>query len=115
MKTNTRRVYELASVPDTTNVLVDRLWPRGVSKEKLGDVKWLKDAAPSHGLRKWFHQSKEKRWEEFNRRFLAELRSRRASLKEQLKPFGRKVTLLTGVKDVERSHIPALEGFLKRF
>ena len=67
-----KRVYEPRSPGDGQRVLVDRVWPRGISKAKLGDAIWLKDVAPSTELRKWFNHRPE-RWEQFRTRYAAEL------------------------------------------
>ncbi|HLW79668.1 MAG TPA: DUF488 family protein, partial [Terriglobia bacterium] len=67
-----KRVYEPASPDDGVRYLIDRLWPRGMKKESLGLDGWLKDAAPSDGLRRWFSHDPAK-WTEFQRRYSAEL------------------------------------------
>ncbi len=68
-----KRVYSPVDVADGARVLVDRLWPRGISKQKAQLTAWMKDAAPSHELRSWFDHDPAK-WEEFKRRYFAELR-----------------------------------------
>ena len=70
----TKRVYENPEPSDGARFLVDRLWPRGIKKEKLEIESWLKDVAPSPVLRKWFSHDPAK-WMEFNRRYRAELES----------------------------------------
>src|SRR3546814_6997439 len=72
MQLHAKRVYLAAEPEDGTRILVDRLWPRGLSKEKLGDVAWVKDVAPSDGLRKWFGHDPAK-WDGFRKRYFAEL------------------------------------------
>lgn len=67
-----KRVYEAPAASDGTRILVDRLWPRGLSKEKARVDLWLKTVAPSTELRKWFGHDPE-RWDEFRRRYQAEL------------------------------------------
>lgn len=67
-----KRIYESADPDDGRRVLVERLWPRGVSKERARLDLWLKQVAPSPELRKWYHHEPE-RWPEFQRRYLAEL------------------------------------------
>jgi uncharacterized protein YeaO (DUF488 family) len=74
-----KRVYEPAEKSDGQRVLVDRLWPRGLSREKTALALWLKDIAPSDDLRKWFDHKAE-RWEEFQRRYAAELAGKEAAL-----------------------------------
>ena len=73
MSVRTKRVYEPAGEGDGVRVLVDRLWPRGLSKEAARIDLWLKDVAPSHQLRRWFGHDASK-WDEFRRRYAAELR-----------------------------------------
>lgn len=68
-----KRVYEVASVDDGTRVLVDRLWPRGVSKDRAALASWCREVAPSDGLRKWFAHEPA-RWEEFRERYKIELK-----------------------------------------
>lgn len=67
-----KRAYSPAAADDGLRVLVERLWPRGVSKDKAAIDLWLKDLAPSTELRKWFHQDPQ-RWDEFRKRYRAEL------------------------------------------
>jgi len=69
-----KRVYENAEANDGTRFLVERLWPRGMKKEELKMEAWLKDVAPSDGLRKWFAHDPLK-WKEFQKRYRAELES----------------------------------------
>jgi len=69
----TKRVYESAEGADGCRILVDRVWPRGISKQTLQADLWLRDAAPSTELRKWFGHDPDK-WDEFRRRYFAELR-----------------------------------------
>ena len=113
MKTRVRRVYEKASKSDGTRVLVDRLWPRGISKAGARISLWMKDASPSNDLRKWFHEDPEKRWGVFQSKYRAELRAHAAALKAEFRKLPKPVTLVTGVKDIERSHIPVLREFLE--
>jgi uncharacterized protein YeaO (DUF488 family) len=68
-----KRVYELASVDDGTRVLVDRLWPRGVSKDRAALASWCREVAPSDDLRKWFAHEPA-RWEKFRERYKNELK-----------------------------------------
>src|SRR6516165_3730777 len=74
-----KRVYELPAPDDGVRILIDRLWPRGLSKEKAAVDHWMKDVAPSAKLRKWFGHDPD-RWPEFRRRYLAELRQSGALL-----------------------------------
>lgn len=102
-----KRVYETAAKDDGYRVLVDRLWPRGLTKAKAHVDLWLKEVAPSTELRKWFGHEPEK-WAEFQKRYRAELnREALASLKK-LEKDHKKVTLLYGAKSEERNQAVAL-------
>lgn len=94
-----KRAYEAASSDDGTRVLVDRLWPRGVSKDDAALDQWMKDIAPSTDLRKWFDHDPA-RWEEFCHRYGAELHKNGDLLKE-LRSIARKqrVTLVYSAHD----------------
>jgi uncharacterized protein YeaO (DUF488 family) len=78
---NLKRVYEELAPDDGVRILVDRLWPRGLSKKKAGLDHWLKEIAPSTELRKWFAHDPH-RWTEFRRRYTAELQDHTAALDE---------------------------------
>jgi uncharacterized protein YeaO (DUF488 family) len=109
-----KRAYDPASPDDGCRVLVERLWPRGVSKERAALDAWLKDLAPSAGLRKWYGHAPE-RWEEFRRRYWDELRSNREAVSE-LRERERegKVTLIYAAHDEQHSGALALKQFLAR-
>lgn len=94
-----KRAYEAASPDDGRRVLVDRLWPRGVNKEKAAVDLWLKEVAPSTALRQWFGHDP-KRWDEFRRRYRAELAPNDEAV-EQLRDVIRKgrTTLVYGARD----------------
>jgi uncharacterized protein YeaO (DUF488 family) len=104
----TKRVYELASADDGYRVLVDRVWPRGVSKEDAAVDEWARELAPSTELRKWFAHKPE-RFEQFRRRYRDELSAREDEI-ESLRTRGRKetVTLLFGARDVEHNNAVVL-------
>ncbi len=109
-----KRVYEPASRADGKRVLVDRLWPRGLSKERAAIDVWMRDLAPSNELRKWFgHQAD--RWAEFQRRYEKELQEH-AGLVAQLAGWARagRVTLVFGAKDEERNQAVALLRVLNK-
>ncbi len=94
-----KRVYEPAAAEDGVRVLIDRLWPRGLSKEKAAVDHWMKDIAPSAELRKWFGHDPE-RWAEFRRRYMEELRQHTALLDQLREMAGRQtVTLVFGAHD----------------
>lgn len=108
-----KRIYEPASNEDGFRVLVDRLWPRGMSKESAKLDLWLPDLGPSTALRQWFNHDPT-RWEEFLRRYHAELKEKTAllaTIKEQAKT--RPVTLLYSAKDEQHNQAVVLRGFLE--
>jgi uncharacterized protein YeaO (DUF488 family) len=79
MEINLKRVYENPTKEDGIRVLVDRLWPRGLTKQKAKIDLWLKDIAPSTGLRKWFGHDPEK-WKEFRKRYRKELKKNKEQI-----------------------------------
>jgi uncharacterized protein YeaO (DUF488 family) len=109
-----KRVYEQVSARDGQRVLVDRVWPRGLRKEALRLDAWRKDLAPSPGLRAWFGHDPT-RWEEFRRRYFAELDARPEALAE-LRAMARRgrLTLLYGARDTEHNNAVALRDYLER-
>jgi uncharacterized protein YeaO (DUF488 family) len=112
-----KRVYDDPSPQDGFRVLVDRLWPRGISKERAGVDEWAKDIAPSGELRKWFHTDRDRRYDEFATRYAAELDA--SELQDRLEALRERaaeqtVTLLTAAKDAEHSHVPVLMQSLER-
>ncbi|THA32582.1 DUF488 family protein [Streptomyces sp. A1277] len=113
-----RRVYDPAEDGDGTRVLVDRLWPRGVSKERAAIDRWLKDLTPSDELRSWYHEDRsETRYDSFVDRYRAELADPvHAAAVDELVGLVREggpVTLVTAVKDVPHSHVPVLAEHLE--
>ena len=108
-----KRIYEPAAAADGYRILVDRLWPRGIKKENAGIDIWLKEVAPSTGLRTWFHGGKGS-FAEFKKRYLAELKQHPAldELKTLVKE-NKKVTLLYAAKDEKENHALILAGLLK--
>jgi uncharacterized protein YeaO (DUF488 family) len=109
-----KRVYEKPEKSDGIRILVDRLWPRGLTKEKAGIDLWLKDIAPSTELRKWFGHDPEK-WKEFRKRYSAELKKNEEQLsllKDQVKKGS--VTLVYGAKDEEHNEALVLKELLNR-
>jgi uncharacterized protein YeaO (DUF488 family) len=110
-----RRVYEPAEQSDGRRVLVDRLWPRGLSKERARLDEWLKAAAPSDDLRRWYGHEPDK-FAEFTRRYEAELEEpERAEALSHLREEARSgpVTLLTATRDLERSEAAVLVAQLR--
>jgi len=109
-----KRVYDTPESTDGYRVLVDRLWPRGLTKDKARIDEWAKDIAPSHDLRKWFHADRT-RWTEFRRRYLAELKEYGERLDALAVRAGReRVTLLFSTTDTERNHAVILAERLKK-
>jgi uncharacterized protein YeaO (DUF488 family) len=109
-----RRIYDDASSRDGLRILVDRVWPRGVSKENAQLDEWLRDIAPSTELRKWYGHEPD-RYAEFRRRYLAELRDPvREQAVEQLRDAAVRdqMTLLTASRDLERSVAAVLAHWL---
>ena len=109
-----KRIYESSEKTDGFRVLVDRLWPRGVSKEQAHLDLWLKEIAPSDALRKWFHHDPA-RWTEFVAKYRKELGGRK-DLVQQIKKLEAdhgEVTLLYSAHDPARNQAVALLQFLK--
>ena len=113
MDIQTKRVYEPASKEDGIRVLVDRLWPRGMSKEKMEADLWLKEAGPSTELRKWFSHDPAK-WSEFQLRYRAELDQHPEAWQPILDAAKKgKVTLLFSSHDAEHNNVVALQKYLE--
>jgi uncharacterized protein YeaO (DUF488 family) len=110
----TKRAYESPAADDGSRFLVDRLWPRGIKKEDLDIVAWLKEAAPSDDLRRWFGHDPDK-WDEFQRRYFAELDFRPEALRP-IREVAAKgdVTLVYGAKDTQHNNAVALKSYLER-
>lgn len=109
----TKRVYDESDPSDGTRVLVDRLWPRGVSKEDADLDAWLKAVAPSTDLREWYDHDTE-RWPEFRERYRAELRERDEAVAELLEYAAEgTLTLLYAATDREYNNAVVLQEFLE--
>lgn len=107
-----KRVYEPIGEDDGVRVLVDRVWPRGVTKKDLRADQWLRDVAPSNSLRKWFNHDPTK-WEEFKRRYAAELEGKPAIIRCLLDWAGEKgLVLLFSARDLRCNQAVALQGYL---
>lgn len=109
-----RRVYDVAARGDGNRVLVDRIWPRGMTKEKAGVDEWCKTVAPSTELRRWYHHDQE-RFMEFSRRYREELTEpERAEALAHLRTLAkdRNLTLLTASKAVDISEAAVLAEML---
>jgi uncharacterized protein YeaO (DUF488 family) len=110
-----RRAYEAPAAGEGRKVLVDRVWPRGVSKASLQPDLWLREVAPSTELRKWFDHRRE-RWDEFRRRYREELRSGPAhQALDQLVELARRgpVVLLFGARDPELNQATVLREMVE--
>ena len=110
-----KRVYESPSRKDGMRVLVDRLWPRGVSKARAGIDHWLRDLSPSHELRRWFH-ARPAQWPAFRNRYLEELHGPAASaaLDElyRLAARRRKLTLIYSSRNEQHNNAVVLQQLL---
>lgn len=116
IKVRVGRVYDSATADEGTRVLVDRVWPRGLSKAKARIDQWCKQVAPSTELRKWYGHDP-KLFEEFTRRYCAELtESERAAALQDLRTLARshQLTLVTATKAVEISQAAVLADLLRR-
>ena len=110
-----KRVYDPPSRQDGLRILVDRLWPRGVSKEKAKVDIWLKEVAPSNELRNWFSHDP-KKWVEFKKKYEAELEDKIDLLQNILneEKKNKSVTLVYSAKDKEHNQAVALYGILMK-
>jgi uncharacterized protein YeaO (DUF488 family) len=108
-----RRAYVPPTPDDGTRILVDRLWPRGVSKAKAALDLWARDVAPSTELRRWFGHDPA-RWKEFKRRYLKELNAHPEALRPLLEAAAKgPVTLVYGARDKEHNEAVVLRQFLE--
>lgn len=111
-----KRIYEKPAPDDGFRIFVDRLWPRGLSKGKAHTDLWLKEIAPSDGLRKWFSHDLQK-WRVFRKKYDNELKEK-TGLVQQIKQIEKEkgtVTLLYSAKDTERNNCAVLYQFMQRF
>ncbi len=116
MSLKIKRVYAQAEKSDGIRILVDRLWPRGISKDQARIEEWLKDIAPSTTLRKWFDHRADK-WEEFQTRYRIELNTtEKKDILGRLRAMSRNttVTLLFGAKDEEHNNARVVASIVQR-
>jgi uncharacterized protein YeaO (DUF488 family) len=114
MDVRVKRVYDEPSDDDGERILVDRLWPRGLTKEKARLDEWMKDVAPTPELRKWFAHDAAK-WDEFQRRYTAELDDNADAVKPLAeRARAGRVTLLYATRDPERNSAALLAAYLRR-
>lgn len=108
-----KRIYDDASPDDGSRVLIDRLWPRGISKDDAQLEVWAKDLAPSDDLRKWFDHDPDK-FDVFSERYREELKNNRQVVNDFLDSIDqrRRLTLLTATKDLDNCHAPVLKQYL---
>jgi len=107
-----KRIYEKPEPTDGYRALIDRLWPRGISRPRAALDAWLVELAPSSALRTWFGHDP-KRWSEFGRRYRTELRAQRAGLEALRHRAERmRVTLLTATRDPRTNHAVVLRALL---
>jgi uncharacterized protein YeaO (DUF488 family) len=110
-----KRIYSQPAKEDGYRILIDRLWPRGMTKENAKIDLWLKEVAPSDDLRKWFHRDPEK-WEEFRSKYENELKTKQ-DLLHKIKQFEKQkgtITLLYSARNEKRNNAVALSGFLEK-
>ncbi len=113
MRLRTKRIYDEPAKADGRRVLVDRLWPRGLSKEKARIDFWAKGIAPSDALRRWYDHDPQK-WAEFRRRYFAELGANAEGLAELHQHLGEGVTtLLFSSHEPRLNNATALKEFLE--
>lgn len=116
MTVRLKRVYEVPSTSDGARVLVDRLWPRGLTKEAAALDVWLKDVAPSHELRKWYHEHPSQ-WAKFRKQYLGELTNDAAhAALQRLHDFAARkqgLTLLFASKSLEQNHALVLKQLVE--
>ncbi|MGH8280064.1 MAG: DUF488 domain-containing protein [Gammaproteobacteria bacterium] len=110
-----KRVYLPAAKADGYRILVDRVWPRGVTKAKAKVDEWLREVAPTDALRKWFAHDREK-WPEFKQRYLKEITANKAAVQKLVDAVKAHpdVTILFGARDEECNQAVVLSIYLKR-
>ena len=114
MSLRIKRAYQPAAVSDGERILVDRLWPRGLSKKAAAIDQWLRDIAPSTALRQWFAHDPVK-WPAFKRRYFAELRTADDAVRAlAVRARRHRVTLVYGAKDERHNDAVALREYLRR-
>ncbi len=115
MSIKLKRIYDAADPHDGYRVLADRLWPRGISKDRAGLDEWAKDLAPSSELRLWYHADRS-RWAEFRERYLAELKAQPDRLRElAARARTGEVTLLYAATDPDQNHAIVLMEAIKKY
>lgn len=114
MKLSLKRAYDQPDAKDGVRILVDRLWPRGLTKDKAHIDAWVKSIAPSAELRQWYQHDPEK-WPEFRKRYNAELKANPEGIKELLDIAGKKhATLLYSSKEEKINNAVVLKEYLEK-
>jgi len=115
MTVKIHRIYEFTEPQDEIRILVDKLWPRGISKEEARLDDWWKDVAPSTKLRKWFRHETSK-WEEFREKYIEELRIQKEQIGQKLSALDldKPLVLLYGARNKERNQAVVLKEFLEK-
>jgi uncharacterized protein YeaO (DUF488 family) len=114
MMIRAKRAYDSPEADDGHRVLVDRVWPRGISKDRAELDDWAREIAPSTELRKWFGHDPEK-WHEFRKRYFRELDAKKDLVDSLLeKAGGKTITLLFGARDKEHNNAVALKEYLEK-
>lgn len=108
-----RRIYQPAAADEGRRILIDRLWPRGMSKERAAVDYWAKDVAPSHELRRWYRHDPTK-WEEFKRRYFAELDANPQAVAALREELGERATVLFSSREEELNNAAALIEYLQQ-
>ncbi len=109
-----KRIYDGFDKTDGARILVDRLWPRGIKKENARLTAWMKEIAPSSGLRKWYCHDPGK-WDEFVPRYMEELETKKDLCKELLNSGEKIITLLYASKDTKLNQAVVLKDYLDKF
>ena len=108
----TKRIYSASEQSDGQRILIDRLWPRGVSKDAAEIDFWAKEVAPSSELRKWYQHDASK-WDEFRKRYFAELDSNTENVEKYLNAIGKgTVTFVYGSKEEKFNNAVALKEYM---
>lgn len=108
-----KRAYEPPSKDDGERILVERLWPRGLTKNRAKIDLWLKEIAPSPDLRKWYAHDP-KKWSEFRRRYRRELAHRKDEIRLLKQKSRKKVTFVYAARDEQRNSVVVLKAYLTR-
>jgi len=112
---NIKRIYDKPSPNDGYRIFIDKIWPRGMSKEEVKYDLWAKDIAPSIPLRKWFHEDPDSNWTSFEEKYTHEL-----EISPAVKAFinkikkEKKITLLYGAKNTVENHALVLQNYLEK-